>query len=170
MKLQNKKAFSLIELSIVILIIGLLVAGIVKGRSLYTNMRVSSAASITNSSIVPAIPNLHVWYETSLDKSFNDNQRSDGSDVTTWYDIKAINVKKNNLVKQGSGNTPSYQRDCINNLPCLNFEGANLEFLVAQEKVNISGGNAKATIFIVGMKPDNLTNEYALFIGNGVSK
>lgn len=46
--MKNKKAFSLIELSIVILIIGIIVAGVTQGLRLINAFRLSSAKSLTN--------------------------------------------------------------------------------------------------------------------------
>ncbi len=45
MKTKTNKAFSLIELSIVILIIGILVAGVTQGRRLVGQMKLASKVS-----------------------------------------------------------------------------------------------------------------------------
>ncbi len=58
---KNYNAFSLIELSIVILIIGILVAGVTKGSTLYQKIKLSSARSVTNNSPVAYISGLSVW-------------------------------------------------------------------------------------------------------------
>jgi len=58
MSQKTKKAFSLIELSIVILIIGLLVAGVVKGQQLYQKTQLATAKKATEESPVNVIPNL----------------------------------------------------------------------------------------------------------------
>ena len=56
-----QKAFSLIELSIVILIIGILVAGVTQSSRLVSQFRLISARNITLSSPVPTIKNLAYW-------------------------------------------------------------------------------------------------------------
>lgn len=71
--MSNKNAFSLIELSIVILIIGILVAGVTQSSRLIRQMKISSARSITNSSPVSSISNLAGWWETTLDSSLDQN-------------------------------------------------------------------------------------------------
>ena len=63
------KAFSLIELSIVILIIGILVAGVTSSSRLITRMKVVTAQNLTRNSPVSSIKDLAMWYETSLDES-----------------------------------------------------------------------------------------------------
>ena len=65
-----KKAFSLIELSIVILIIGILVAGVTQSSRLVSQFRLLSARNITQSSPVHSIKDLLIWLETTSTKSW----------------------------------------------------------------------------------------------------
>ena len=64
---KSSSAFSLIELSIVILIIGIIIAGITQGSRLVTKMRVASARALTQSSPVTSIKGLMMWLETTMD-------------------------------------------------------------------------------------------------------
>jgi prepilin-type N-terminal cleavage/methylation domain-containing protein len=52
------KAFSLIELSIAVLIIGIIIAGITQSSSLIQKMALSSARSLTSSSPVASMRDL----------------------------------------------------------------------------------------------------------------
>ena len=63
-------AFSLIELSIVILIISILVAGVTQSSRLVRMMRLSSAVQITNSSDVNSINDIVFWLEPTKDFAF----------------------------------------------------------------------------------------------------
>ncbi len=121
MKRNFQKAFSLIELSIVILIIGLLVTGAVKGASVYKKIKIVSAASLTNNSVVSSISNLETWYETTSSKSFYQDNLSDGQDLSVWRDINPTKVKKLNLEKNnfGTGNLPDYAENCLMACPAL---------------------------------------------------
>jgi len=60
----SNKAFSLIELSIVILIIGILVAGVTSSSRLVKRMKIITAQNLTTSSPISSIKDLIFWYET----------------------------------------------------------------------------------------------------------
>jgi prepilin-type N-terminal cleavage/methylation domain-containing protein len=120
--MKNKhSAFSLIELSIVILIIGILVAGVTQGSRLVAQMRLSTAKNLTDGSPVSSIKGLVTWLETTKDSSMDDAEEEDGLEVTNWYDINPQLSTKNNVA---SSVGPLYKAKCINNLPCLQFNGA----------------------------------------------
>jgi prepilin-type N-terminal cleavage/methylation domain-containing protein len=121
-----KRAFSLIELSVVIIVIGILVAGIVSGRRMIIQAKLKSAQSLTRSSGVLAIPNLVFWIEPTLDGAMtsvtNGQNPANGDKISSWNDIsgRQINVSQN-----VSGSRPSYIASGINGLPALDFDGGD---------------------------------------------
>lgn len=122
--LNNQKAFSLIELSVVILIIGILVAGVTSSSRLVKRMKILTAQNLTTSAPVSTIKDLIFWYETSLEKSFNDNEKQDNSFLTAWYDISPQNVDKVNIFAPASvNNQPKFSDNIINGLPGVRFDG-----------------------------------------------
>ena len=96
MKLINNKAFSLIELSIVILIIGILVAGVTQSSRLIKAMKIQSAKSLTVSSPVPSFKNVTLWLESTLSESFDSAEAQDQLQISTWKDINPQSSFKNN--------------------------------------------------------------------------
>ena len=141
-----KKAFSLIELSIVILIIGILVAGVTQSSRLVKQMRLSSARAMTNSSPVPTIKNLVAWYESTSEKSFNDSETSDQSLLKNWYDINLQSSIKLDASQTVDANKPIYTFDEASNLPIVKF--------IDQDFFNLPDGtvpynNMPYTIFFV---------------------
>ncbi len=80
-------AFSLIEISIVILIIGILVAGVTQSSRLISQAKLSGAKSMTQSAPVSSIKNLALWIESTSDASFQSSDLDDGTAITTWNDI-----------------------------------------------------------------------------------
>lgn len=65
---KPNKGFSLVELSIVILIIGVLIAGVSQGIDLLQDSRLAAARMLTQSSRVNSIKNLVTWLETTSEK------------------------------------------------------------------------------------------------------
>lgn len=120
-----KKAFSLIELSIVILIIGILIAGITQSSRLIAQMRLSTARNLTQSAPMASIRNMIAWYETTSEKSFLDSESEDGLPISSWNDITPTSITKFNLSQSTPSSKPTYSANSINNLPTLKFDGGD---------------------------------------------
>jgi prepilin-type N-terminal cleavage/methylation domain-containing protein len=146
--MNRKKAFSLIELSIVILIIGILVAGVTQSSRLVSAMRLISAKSMTQSSPVSSIKDIYSWYETCLDTSFDVAEASDGINITNWYDLNPqiasgkINFKQTTLAAK-----PLYKSYAINSLPAIYFDGN--DFMNTDINTASVLGSQSATLFFV---------------------
>ena len=145
---QSKNAFSLIELSIVILIVGILIAGVTSSSRLVKRMKVITAQNLTQSSPALSIKDLSVWYETTLDKSFVDSEESDGTPIATWFDNNIQSSFKYDFKQATVANQPKYSEGIINNLPAIKFDGTD-DFMIASQ-VGISGKGFSA--FLVGQR------------------
>lgn len=152
-----KTAFTLVEISIVILIISIILAATVDSSILVKKYRLSSAQTLTAGSPVNRIPNLIAWYEATSEKSFSTSEARDNTAISTWYDITPQAVK-NNATSSGSAR-PLYIKDCINGLPCLRSDGTD-------DYMSFDGtalAKANYTIFIVGQRRSG--DEVNFFIG-----
>ena len=69
-KSNSRLAFSLIELSVVILIIGILVLGVTQGNRMMSEAKLKSARSLTTSSPVASIEGLAVWLDSTSENAF----------------------------------------------------------------------------------------------------
>ena len=145
---RSKNAFSLIELSIVILIVGILIAGVTSSSRLVKRMKVITAQNLTQSSPVPSIKDLAVWYESSLDKSFVDSEESDGTPITTWFDNNIQSSFKYDFKQPTVANQPKFSEGIINGLPAVKFDGTD-DFMIANS-VGINGKGFSA--FVVGQR------------------
>ncbi|MFM7621043.1 MAG: LamG-like jellyroll fold domain-containing protein [Alphaproteobacteria bacterium] len=121
-----KKAFSLIELSIVVLIIGILIAGVVSSSRLVTQIKISSARSLTASSPVPSVSGLVAWYETTQEASFDPNIANQDQ-VAFWNDINPQSSSKINLTQSNTTYRPTYIQSGINGIPSLSFNTSHLQ-------------------------------------------
>ena len=161
-KINNSKAFSLIELSIVILIIGILVAGVTQSSRLVSRMKLLSAQSITRNSPVPTIKDLYSWHETVLDSSFDQTEASDSSRVTNWFDLNPQIASGKIDVNQGDVNLrPIYYSNRINGLPALYFDGSDR--MQSNIQVPAIAGSGSATIFTVFNTQDVSSQRYLVF-------
>lgn len=147
-----KKAYSLLELSIVAIIIGVLVSGVVAGAGMVRSSKVANARLFTAKAVVFEINGLTAWYEASLKDSFNGNEMSDGAAVTKWFDISpgsnsnvASSTKKNELTSSSSGTV--FISNGINGTPSIRFSGVSgAKFAAASF---YQGTSLQNTIFLV---------------------
>lgn len=145
MKKINSKAFSLVELSFSLVIIGVMIAGIVGGSVLIQKAKLATAQSLTKSSPVASTPGLRLWAETSLDDSLK--LTSNNAAISQWRDINPQSKKKFNINAVG---TLSYKEKGINDLPSLNFNPSILDtpdYIEIPEYKVIN--NINFTIFLV---------------------
>jgi prepilin-type N-terminal cleavage/methylation domain-containing protein len=136
-------AFSLIEVSVAILIISILFAGISQGLDLYSDMRLVSAKKITQNSRVSRIPDLLLWLETTMTESFKVIEKNNGRKISAWNDINPTSNSKLIFSNSIDNLRPIYIENGIGGIPTLNF--SNTQYLEAN---NFNIGK-NYTIFIV---------------------
>ena len=120
-----KRAFTLIELSAVIVIIGILIAGVTTANGLVKKSKIAAAQSLTKASPISGITDNALWLESSTESSFKDTESSTGDAVTTWYDQKN-SVNKSSVVAVGTG--PTYS-NTINYIHAVKFSGSAANYL-----------------------------------------
>lgn len=154
-----KKAFSLIELSVVILIIGILIAGVTQSSRLVQEFKLSSARNLTESSPVASIKDLALWLETTSEKSFLEQETEDGGPISTWNSISPQTTSNISFVQNTFGSRPEYDDASIGGLPSLSFDGVDDYF----EKEYLSVLNPQEfTVFAVFM-PKSFDDYGAIF-------
>lgn len=149
-KTTLKKAFSLIEISIVILIIGIIISGVFQSLSMIRDFKLNSARTLTQSSPVLGIKDLSLWLEATSEKSFINSEASNKATISNWYDINSQRMKNRNSVSQlTEASKPIYIENAINGLPAVHFDGVN----DVLSKTNLLGSQLfrsnQITIFIV---------------------
>lgn len=163
-------AFSLIELSIVILIVGVLMSAIGQGLDLLADMKVAAAKQLTQSSRVASLKNLELWMETTMESSFTPTEAADSSSVTTWYDLNPQVSNKNNAVQTESAKKPVYAGSAINGMPALRFNGTSSYLKFTGQ--GFYSGSAGATTFVVathsGSDTGSVFRSSALFVSIGL--
>jgi prepilin-type N-terminal cleavage/methylation domain-containing protein len=146
--LHKKTAFSLLELSITLLIIGLLVAGVVGGNKLVKLAAITRAVNLTNTSPVLASEDLIVWLEPTSKKSFlTVGTVANQASIGTWNDINPQSNNKCDATQATSGYRPLYAENAINNLPALAYDVTNDDQRL--KCTNISSGNELTTFVVI---------------------
>lgn len=129
--MKKNKAFSLVELSVVILIIGILIAGVTQSGRLIRQIKLSTARSVTNSSDVNSIRDVTGWFEASSDDSFRisggSSEIQNNDEITEWHDFNTQKSKldKPTLTNATTGTYPKYRSNGINGIPAVYFDGTN---------------------------------------------
>ena len=127
--MKKNKAFSLVELSVVILIIGILVAGVTQSGRLIRQIKLSTARSVTASSDVASIRDITAWFEASTEGVFTDDKGSteveDKAQIDIWRDTnpQKSNGDKPELKNATTGAKPKYVSNGINGIPSVYFDG-----------------------------------------------
>lgn len=141
---KNRKAFSLIEVSIVILIIGILIIGVIGAKHMIKKARISAAQSITRSSPISSITNNKLWLETSLAEIVLEGASANGDYITNWQDNS---VNKASISTSAVGTGPTYSNS-INGVQAIKFDDtSNSHYLQINNAEFLN--NTDYTIFIV---------------------
>lgn len=173
--MKKNSAFSLIELSIVILIIGILVAGVTQSSRLVAEMRLVTAQQLTQSSPVTSINNLALWLEATSDNSFatgtagtyTNVPKPDNNDaIGRWNDGNPKVITKINALQATGANQPNYITNSINGLPALRFTNAASTNLSAALDINYTV-NPNMTFFIVFKRIGSAADQCIIGHDNG---
>jgi len=138
MKTHKSKAlfaFSLIELSVVVVIIALIIAAISQSSRLVSQMRITNARKITNNSAIPALNNIVAWYDSTSIEAFNVEETDHTDKISKWVDSEVRVHERIVLFQSDDTKKPTYYQNSINGLPAIYFDGNDyLESTIVTEK------------------------------------
>ena len=179
--MKKNTAFSLVELSVVILVIGILIAGITQSGRLIRQIKLSTARSVTSSSDVNSIRDVTAWFEASSEGNFtniNDVTDVENNDVIKlWNDVNPQKPKSDRpkLTNDATNKQPKYTANGINGIPSLYFDGdsTNPDHLFTTDipTMPILSSDKTFSIFAV-FRPDlgaTKTKSIVTQIGNGTT-
>jgi type II secretory pathway pseudopilin PulG len=142
---KRKSAFSILEISVVLLIMSILTAVIISSTSLLQTALLNGARNITNSSVVHDISGITLWLDTTSSEAFDDENIEDGDDVENWHDTKNSYLAPYVATQLTPLNRPLFDDDDINKLPGVKYDGSNHFLSIANFKANMH-----MTLFVVG--------------------
>ena len=122
---QKKQAFSLVEVAMVIIITGILLAAVMQATDMIRSFRIMGARAQTKSSPVNGIAGIVAWYDATSDRSFNKKEAVDGIKVSYWNDINSQSAVGSVASQESNTSRPTYTFDpsVANGLPVLRFDG-----------------------------------------------
>ena len=142
---NSPRAFSLIELSIVILIIGILISGVMQGSRLVTQMRLATARNLTQGSPIASTGDLAIWLESTSVASLDDSATEDKAPIQNWYDINPQAITKYNALQTTGTKQPTYSAGAINGLPAVKFDGIDDDISLG----SLSAGSNISLFFVI---------------------
>lgn len=160
-----KKAFSIIELSVVVIVISIMVYGIFFALSYVDKYRLNNARSMTINSVVGKIEDLGLWLEPTLDKSF-DGPKEDLDALAVWHDINSQVLSKIDYRKDGVESQPSYVKKGIAGMPSVLFDRDNY---LLSDSAPIMMGKEQYTIFVVWQQDSDASGKQHLFYQEGAN-
>ncbi len=168
--MNKNTAFSLIEISIIAIIIGILIAGISSGIDLYQDFKLSNAKTLTINSRVQRINGLVAWFEPVLENNFLSDEAKDNMQISIWKDARIITNLKFNLVKNKSASV-IYKKNGINNLPSIYFNGTSGALFLSpttseSQSTYLDSFNQQISIFLIYHVIENNINGIIFNNGN----
>ncbi|MBM3590008.1 MAG: LamG domain-containing protein [Alphaproteobacteria bacterium] len=160
--------FSLVELSIVLIVIGVLIVGVSQGYNLVRSAQISNARGITAKSPVGQTEGLIAWYESSLLDSFTKTQIYDGAQITEWKDISSYSYLSgfNKPTTTTTANL-TFAQSAINKIPGLKFVGTSAKLNLANFNQGATSASTIFMVFKLNYTPD--TTNYRTIFDNGTN-
>ena len=149
---RNQKGFSLIEISVVIIIIGILIAGISQASDMIDESNLKGARSASRGSRVSRTKDLVLWLDATADGTVLNSankQALDSESVAQWKDSNPNSIDGFVL----TGVAPQYNANKTSGLPSIYFSGAS--HLKLSNKFDNSAG--EYTVYLI-YQPAALSN------------
>ena len=142
---KNRKGFSLIEISVVILIIGVLIAGISQASDMIDEAALKGARTASKGSRVPRIKDLVLWLDAVADGgslTATSKQAVDGDPVTVWKDSNPNSSSKFTLA-----GTSTFSSNKVGGLPGIALSVLNSNSFKLTDRFDNSTG--EYTIYLI---------------------
>ena len=124
-----KKGFSLVEISVVVLVVGILIASITSAMDMVAEAKLRGIRSQTKASKVNRMAGLVLWLEPSLADSIFEAERIDGKTISQWSDINPQSDSKIIFKDGDSTSTINYKEKGENSIPVVKFTTGANDFL-----------------------------------------
>ena len=141
---KNRKGFSLIEISVVILIIGVLIAGISQASDMIDDAALKGARTASKGSRVSRIKDLVLWLDATSDGASLTALNKQAVDLDTVTQLKDLNPRSSDKLTLTGASTFSSNK--VSGLPALALNGTSNYFKLSDRFDNSTG---EYTIYLV---------------------
>jgi hypothetical protein len=128
---KKNRAFSLVEISVVIVIVMIMIAGLIQGSRLIGSMRITTARNLTNSSAMPWINYIVTWYDATAADAFNESENNDGNKISRWNGAEIRYSDRINTTQVDDAKKPIFVANGMYGLPSIKFDGVD-DYLVSE--------------------------------------
>jgi len=145
---KKNKAFSLVELSVVIVIVMIMIAGLIQSSRLIGAMRISTARNVTQSSAMPWINYIVTWYDATAADAFLESETDDGDKISRWNGAEVRYSDRINLDQVDDAKKPIFTSNGMYGLPSVKFDGID-DYLGSENLEQLILTYRSASVFIV---------------------
>ena len=118
---KTPSAFTLVEISVVIIIVGILLAGISQVFEMISEASLKSARTLSKASRITRTDDLSLWLDATSDKAF-DKEKDDNTTVSIWKDTNPKSTSPASSSTSSASLYPSYILSAISSLPAVRFK------------------------------------------------
>lgn len=160
--MKKNKAFSLLEISVVIIILGILISGIYSAIDLYQDYKISIAKNLTQNSRVTRIEDLVLWLEASQKSSFEPANIQNGQKIVKWKNIAPNILPQDRALNDASSSgAPIFTESAVNFLPSLDFSVTQSNCLYVRSGFD-GLGKALTLYLLIRTKSDWIYNDSSI--------
>lgn len=162
-----QKAFSLIELSIVLLIIGIILSALTQSSRLVSAFRLNNARTITQSSPITSIQGIFMWLDATAENAIDVLDPDEGQKVTVWKDQNILSSSNYSPSQSEFDKKPTFKTDAINSLPAIRFDGSDDGLEISVRTHDMTKDGKEFTLFFVGrLRTNSASAAVPFFIQN----
>ena len=158
MHTKKNTAFSLVEISVVIIILMVMIAGLVQSSRLIAASRLTSARNLTSSSAMPWINYIIAWHDTTSIEAFTEEENNNGKKISSWSGAEIRTNDRVSLIQDDDSKRPTLINNALYGLPALKFDGID-DYLISKNTEQDVLSYRSGSIFIVFEPRDVVSNK-----------
>jgi hypothetical protein len=160
---KKNRAFSLIEISVVIVIVMIMIAGLIQASRVIGSMRITTARNVTQSSAMPWINYIVTWYDATASDAFKESETNDGNKISLWNGAEIRYSDRINITQVEDSKKPIFVANGMYGLPSIKFDGVD-DYFESENLEQAILTYRSGTVFIVfEPKTTSTTSERSIF-------